>query len=52
MANVSDTRKTRSVGNNTDLAPITKDPDRILRSAVYSFYAAFAKPDVRRDDEN
>lgn len=33
MTNVTDTHKTRSIGNNTDLAPIASDSERILRIA-------------------
>lgn len=52
MANVPDTRTTRSIGNSPDLALTASDPKRILRSANCSFQAAFASPDMNRDADN
>lgn len=52
MANVSDTRTTRSIGENSDLAPTASDPERILRSANISFRTTFANPDMSRDADD
>lgn len=49
MANVHETRTTRSIGNNTDLAPMTSHPERILRSSNPSFQTAFPNPNMGRD---
>lgn len=52
MANVPDTRTARSIGNNTDLAPMASYPERIFRRKNPSFQTAFANPDMCHDDDD
>lgn len=52
MANVPDTRTTRCIGNNIDLAPVASDPERILPGTNPSFRTAFANPKMSFDVDN
>lgn len=44
MANFPDTRTTRLIGNNTELALMASDPECIFCSANHSFWTASANP--------
>lgn len=52
MTNLLVTCTTRLIGNNSDLAPMAGDPERILGSANVSFCMDFANRKMSRDADD
>lgn len=52
MISIPDTRTSRSIGNNTELASMAKEQERTLRSTDPSFRTALANSDISRDADD